>query len=184
MKQIKSIFLENSPVLPPNVIIKFGHSHAEEIETDEEDGDNMATWTGDFPYAPHKDFINCMKSLRKLALEICEISLEDASKELSSWGVREIKISGNYEMNKARVVLVITKHVKATNKVISFKSPQLTLSPKDEEKLKYPHADKLAKAIREIVDEAWAYINGKYGEDLGPKERQLPLFELEALAEK
>lgn len=185
MRQIKSIFLENSPVLPPNVVIKFGHASDDlEIngEGDGEDERRIPSWTCDSPYMPHKDFINAMKSLRKLALEICEITLDEDAKEWTSWGVREIKFSGDYDMKKARVVLMITHHVKATDKVIKFASPQLTLHPKDEDKVKYPHADKLAKAINEIVGHAWDYMNGKYGEDLNDNRLQLPLFEFEPVA--
>lgn len=171
-------------MLPSNVVIKFGHANDDihiESDSEEEDDSRVPSWTCDSPYMPHKDFVNCMKSLRKLALEICEITLDDKSKELSSWGVREIKFAGNYENKQARVILMLTHHVKATNKIIKFASPQITLHPKDEDKVKFPQAPKLAEAIDEIVEEAWSYINGKYGEDLEDKKMQLPLFDLEAM---
>lgn len=119
--------------------------------------------------SPHKDMVDSMKKLRKFALEICELTVD--SKDLNQWTVSGIKIDGDTLMKQSRVTMTLSKLVKSTGKVISFKTPQCTMYPENEEGVKYHNADKMTAIIEDIIEETYSYLGGKY-EHKG----QLPLF--------
>lgn len=139
----------------------------------EEDNDsaNEVKYQVESKNKPHKNFKNCMTSLRKHALAICEITAD--SKELPQWDVRAIKIAGDVLMKKSRVVITLSKTVKSTGKECLLVCPQVTMYPDSEEKVKYHDADKLAVAIEDLLSEAEEYLAGKYSDE---DAEQLPLF--------
>ncbi len=120
---------------------------------------------------PHKDFIDAMKKLRKFAFEIAEMTVD--SKELPSWTVSEIKISGDYTNKQSRVIMKLAHYVKATKKVIPLGPlPQVTMYPQKDDAVKYHNAGAMTKQIEEVIMEAWLYLNGKFDQ-----KGQLPIFE-------
>lgn len=117
---------------------------------------------------PHKDLVNAMKRLRKIALEICEMP-EPESKELQDYTVSAVKIHGDMFLRKSRATLTIAKKVKRTGKIVKIVTPQTVMYGQSD----YHQADTMAQMIEEVVKEAWAYIEtGKCDEG-----DQLPLFE-------
>src|SRR5688572_2527787 len=61
---------------------------------------------------PHKDFVDVMKKLRKLALDI--ISIKADAKEVGEYFVTELKIAGNMELHQSRVSMKVSRHVDKT----------------------------------------------------------------------
>lgn len=152
-----------------------------EPETDEDEGEGIKlrprkytaeSGSGD---VPHKDFINAMKKLRKFAFEIAEMTVD--SKELPTWTVSEISISGDYVQQQSRVVMKLSHYIKSTKKVIPLGPfPQVTMYPQNDDAVKYHNAAQMTKIIEEIIHEAWLYLDGKFDQ-----KGQLPLFELQTL---
>ncbi len=127
---------------------------------------------------PHKDLSDSMKKLRRLALEVLEINLAE-TKDYSAWNVTAINIAGSVTLQKCRLVMTLSKKVKLTGKECPIKTPQITLFPDAEDKVKFPFADKIAPIIEDIIEECWSYLNGK-SEDEG----QYALFPNRELIEK
>ncbi len=168
-KQITSIKINDDL---NGVKIGFGYSVLLETEGEEEGNDFISNdYQIKSKLRPHKDFLDSMKQLRKHGLEICEMSVD--SKELKEWTVAGFKIAGDMILHKSRVVLEMSKKVQRTNKIIKFKTPQVTMFPEKEDELRYAEAEKLTVLIEGVIAEAWAYLNGKF-EDT---DIQLKLFE-------
>jgi hypothetical protein len=123
-------------------------------------------------HRPHKDFIDAMKSLRKMALEANEMTVD--SKEISSWTVNGLDIAGDMFLKQSRVVLILAKTVKRTGKVSEMKTTQITMYPEKDDPQAFKDVDKLTKGIEYVIGEAWEYLNGKYDENISS---QIPLFE-------
>lgn len=115
---------------------------------------------------PHQDLINAMKVLRKSALDVCEMKVVD--KNIGDFNVTSIKISGDMLLKQSRVELTVSKLVPRTGKYVKWKTPQVTMYGNSE----YDKADELTALIEKAVNEALAYLGGKYEHD-----NQLPLFE-------
>ena len=124
-------------------------------------------------HRPHKDFVDAMKKLRKSGLELLEIVTES----VTDWTVQEVSISGDIVMHQSRVVMTLGKKVKRTDKVATIKTPQTAMYPEKEDDQRYAGAEAMSKQIETCIDEAIAYLNGKYETDDG----QLPLFPFEQL---
>ena len=124
---------------------------------------------------PHKDFVNAIKKLRKFALELLEIDVD--AKSIGDWTVTEVHLSGNVVLRQSRAQLRLAKSVERTGKVAELtKTPQVTMYPQNEDAAPYENAEVMSKQIEVVIDEAFAYLNGKYEGD--PK-GQLPLFSVE-----
>jgi hypothetical protein len=121
------------------------------------------------PNRPHKDFVDCMKKLRKHALELCEIAVD--SKDINQWGISEVKVDGDYLLQQCRITMTLFKLVKSTGKIIQIKTPQCTLYPQSDDSVKYANADKLQAVFEDLVEEAYSYLSGKMDE-----QGQMPLF--------
>jgi hypothetical protein len=117
---------------------------------------------------PHKDLVNEMKSLRKLALEICEMPIPD-NKELADYTVSAIKIHGDMALRKSRAVLTLAKTVKRTGKIVHIVSPQVVMYGQSD----FHKADEMSQKIEKIEKEVWLYID----EGKSEESYQLPLFE-------
>lgn len=141
----------------------------------EEDADNhignQFVITG--KHRPHKDFVDAMKQLRKFGLELLEITTES----VTDWTCQEISISGDVVMKQSRAVLTLAKKVKRTEKVATIKTPQATMYPGKEDDQRYANAEKMSKQIEACINEAVAYLNGKYETEDG----QLALFPFKQL---
>ena len=120
---------------------------------------------------PHKDLLDAMKKLRKDALAICEMNFD--GKAIGSLNVIGIKITGDIVLRQSRVVMTIAKEVKRTGKQIEWSTPQVTMYGESE----YEKAEEMSKLIQALIDETWAYLDGKC-----EGESQLPLFPTVELA--
>ncbi len=124
-------------------------------------------------HRPHKDFVDAMKQLRKPGLELLEINTDS----VTDWTCQEISISGDVVMKQSRAVLTLAKRVKRTDKVATIKTPQATMYPTKEDEQRYAGAEKMSKQIESCINEAVAYLNGKYETEDG----QLALFPFKQL---
>jgi len=122
---------------------------------------------------PHKDLINSMKKLRKHGLAIIGIELADESKQLSNWIVTKIKISGDVFKQQSRVEIFLGVRSDLTGKISELSCGQVTMYPKDDEKVKYVDAPKMTAIIEDIIEECWSYLDGKCEEGMNP---QMSLF--------
>ncbi len=146
---------------------------SDEVGDDETDVDDHAVGS---KRKPHKDFTDCFKKLRRLALAACDIGVEP--KEITdSWNVVAIKISGNIDMQTSRVVMTLQKFVKRTGKYIKFNTPQITMYPEKDDTQRFHDVEKMTPIIEDLQEECWAYIDGiKTGEDKKKAAIQMPLF--------
>lgn len=151
------------------IIIASSKKPAKEEDADDEDETNVRKYSVSAPDRPHKDLFDCLGSLKKLGLEVCEIGI--SGKELATWGVTGIKIAGDMLLRKSRVQLRITKYVKRSKKSLHMWSPQVTMYPDAEEKVLFANVDKLTEGIESLLTEIEKFIDGK-----GEKAGQLPLF--------
>src|SRR5882762_8303114 len=85
---------------------------------------------------PQKQFLDCMKKLRKHALEICEMDIVD-KKNYTNWNVSELKISGDVTLKQSRVIMTVTKYGES----------------------EYQEVEKLTAIIEDIIEEAWSYFD-------------------------
>lgn len=124
---------------------------------------------------PHKDLVDSLKKLRQHAIDMLEIDLnpETKSKQLPTYTVSEIKLSGDHSQRKSRVKLVLAKFVKKTGKVSEMETSQFILYPKNEDASKYPDIDKVALIVEDIIEEVWSYMAGKFDPE---EDVQLALF--------
>lgn len=119
---------------------------------------------------PHKNLSDSMKSLRKHALALCGI--EVSSKHIGDWTVSEISITGDMTLRQSRCIMKLAKEC-PTGKVVEFKVPQVTMYPIQDEEQRYHDAEKMSVTIEDIVEEAWAYLAGRYETEVSG---QLPLM--------
>lgn len=165
-KQIKSI--EITP--KGKVKIKIMELIIRPLEQGQEDNKKAKrVFTLDTPDdPPHPDFVAAMKSLRRPALELCEIEV-DRSK-LTDYTVSKIQINGDMTLHQSRAQLTIAKRVNRTDKVIKIgPSSEYTMYGQSD----YDGAEALTKAIEDAIKEAWLFINGK-----SEIPAQLPLFQV------
>lgn len=178
-KQLRKIKFSNELDMTEIMFVLL-NAGASEKEEEEENDDAQAeqvmphSYTVKSPNEPHKDFVDAMKKLRKFALEVCEIEVD--SKDIACWNVSEVQIAGDYLLKQSRVVMTLSKVVKASGKVIKFKTPQVTMYPQKDDQVKYHNASKMTEAIEQVIKEAWLYLAGKYSQ-----KGQLALFELSHL---
>lgn len=125
------------------------------------------------PFRPHKDLIDSLKKLRKPALDCLGIDLADESKSIKNWVVTGISLKGDHNLHQARVNIILGTKNKYTGKMSEIETGQITMYPESEEKAKYPHAEKIAPIVEDIIEEVWSYMAGKHESGLNP---QLALF--------
>lgn len=156
------------------VKIKFVELEAIAASKDSKTDDDKAKghkWGCESTNIPHKDLTDSMKKLRKHGFEILGLDID--SKDLSRWNCSMIKISGDYLLKKARVILQLSVRSKLTGKLSYIETGQVTMYPDAEDAVKYHDADKMTVVIEDCIEEAFSYLNGKYGED---EMSDLPLF--------
>lgn len=146
------------------------HTAAEESEGMDEEKKISNEHTVRSSNRPHKNLSDSMKSLRKFGLELCDI--EVSSKHIKDWTVSAISISGDMTLRQSRVVMTLSKEC-PTGKVIEFKVPQVTMYPEKEAEDRYHNAEKMSVIIEDIVEEAWAYLGGRYEVEMSD---QLPIM--------
>ncbi len=124
-----------------------------------DEGDDIEAISNDYSVKSgmrvHDDLLDAMNALRKIACDLCGIE----PKPLNQFAVVGIKISGDMLMNTSRVVLTVSKETKY-GKDVEFKTPQIIMYGESE----YPKSKELSQLIELVVEEAWKYIGGKYGQ--------------------
>lgn len=162
---------EVAPITSPGVIIdsksKGNGAEDDDDDKDDEGGAFIATgYTIDSQRRAHKDFVDAMKSLRKFALDLCEIDVD--SKLIGAYTVCKVKIDGDVDKKQSRAVMTLAKTVKSTDKIVKIgPTRQVTMYGESD----YGKAEAMSKAIESCIDEAYAYLAGKAEES-----DQLPLF--------
>lgn len=171
-KQLRSLLITDK-------LVKIAFVEADYIagssDNEEDDNDSVREHkhTCASPIQPHKDLTDSMKKLRKLALEALEINLAEA-KDAYTFDVIGISIAGNVSMKKSRLKIKLGKNIKLTGKQCPIETGQITMYPDQEEKVKFPNADKISPIIEDIIEEVWEYLKGtKTGDEEG---RQFALF--------
>lgn len=151
------------------VIVAQSRKPSKEDDDEDDDQTSVDKFTATTSRVPHKDLFDCLTALKKLSLDVCEITI--TGKELSTWGVTGIKIAGDMVLKKSRAQLRLTKYVKRSKKSLHFWSPQVTMYPDKEDAVKFENADKLTDLIESAIQEIEEYLGGK-----SAVEGQLPLF--------
>lgn len=116
---------------------------------------NIYTLEGE--YKPHKDFMEAMLSTRKYALDISEFSEEGRT----NFTVQEVNIKGDMSIQNARVEFTLSKWVKRTGKAITIKTGEVMLYGDE-----YKETKKMGAAMDKLIEETWAYLDGKNSENL------------------
>lgn len=160
------------------VRIGFSSQVSKDVEGEEE-AENLVgnQYTITSHHRPNGDFVDAMKKLRKFCLEVSEIEVD--AKKLPKWFVTQLKISGDIVMRKSRVQFVLSKQIEKTGKQLKVgPTPQVTMYPEKDDSQRYHNAEAMSKQIEVCIDEAIAYLNGKYEDE---DNNQLPLFPWENL---
>lgn len=139
----------------------------EEAENGEKEIIKKNKFKTESEFMPHKDFIKAMDKLTKFALDLGEINDEDTS----NYHCVALKIDGDMVMKQSRVTLSLEKFVDRTSATLQLGDmPQCEMYGDSD----YGAVKQLSKAVEEVVEEAYAFLAGKYGDD---SKGQLPLFE-------
>jgi hypothetical protein len=170
-KQISQIEISDDLT---EVEVKFQFSTTSTSEEEEVDDDATKKHEHSIKgrYLPSKDLVDAFKNLRRLGLEANEI--EVSTKDITNWMVYKVKISGDMDLKKSRVLMTLGHKIDWCNGIKKMPTPQITMYPGKDETGRFFNAEKLAIAVEKLVEEAWEYLNGKTGEDKSVV--QLPLF--------
>jgi hypothetical protein len=125
---------------------------------------------------PHKNLVDAVKKLVKHGLAIMGITLED-NKQIKNWIFLGLKIDGDPTKQQSRATITLGVRSELTGKISKLACSQVTMYPKDDEKVKYQDAGKLTTAIEDASAEVWEYAAGKC-EDENMPNTQLALFTL------
>lgn len=125
--------------------------------------------TSTFTEQAHEDFGNSMRVMRKHCMNIYGMDVPEP-KKLADYTVVGLSVNGDILLKQARVTLTLGKRSKITSKLMKTKLSEVTLYGQSE----YDEADKLAPMVEKALEEATAYLNGKFGGD--DARIKLPLF--------
>jgi len=170
-RQLTRLFIATDLSL---VIIHFTELHIiEDKNTD--DGDRTIAIKRSFeaPLRPASGLSNDLKSCRRHALDILGIELAKEAAQIKAWTVQQIDIKGDMLEKKSRLEMTLALECKLTGKIIPIKVPQVTMYPKDADKVKYHAADELTQLIEKIAKGCWGYLDGEFDENLS---EQIVLF--------
>jgi hypothetical protein len=162
------------------VEIKFTELHTVEDET-EEDGFKTIPIkrTIEAPLRPSSGLCDDLKSMRRHGLEIQGIKLEKEATQIKNWTVMRINIAGDMLLKKSRLTITLACKSELTGKVVPMKVGQVTMYPKDQDKVKYHKAEEMTKLVEKIANGVWGYLNGEFDEAI--KGDQLVLYQSEPI---
>lgn len=124
-----------------------------------ESREKYVEWPAKTDFAPHDDLKAAMTNLRKFALDIIEMPTDEKTR--TAFDVICVDISGDMDLQTSRVKLCLGKYVKRTGKTVKINDvPQVAMYNTED----YADADKMTKAIENLIAECWLYLNGKNGE--------------------
>lgn len=121
-------------------------------------------------HCPHIDFVNAMNKLVDHGLAAVEIEpIPENRKEFIILG---IKLSGDVDLNKARVSIIMAKRVFRSDELYVMKpTPELAMNSDGA----YMGWKELLKDVKVVLVEATAFMNGKHFSDNVPLAFQLKL---------
>lgn len=127
------------------------------------------------PFRPHKNLVDALKKLRKHGLAIQGIELDDESKQIKRWIVKDLQIDGEALKQQSRATITLGVKSELTGKVSPLKVGTVTMYPKDDDKVKYLGAPQMTTIIEDIESELWEYMDGKI-ESVDVPDPQYSLF--------
>lgn len=165
-----------------STIVYFEREVVNELKEGEEENTTWRTWypiESEIP--PHKDFLDALKALRKPALQLGEIVVEESTHV--TYNVLTVKITGDMEMQQSRCEMVLGHKVKRTDKIIPIPTGEYVMYGDSD----FEGAAATTKKLEKLKEEAWAYcFDGKFGtpESADPNQLPLALFYRNEKAEK
>lgn len=136
--------------------------------------------SGKLPFKMHKDFKAAMRKFNKHALALNGIDVTEENKK--EWSVMGIKISGDLDMQNARLEMVLGKKVERTGKIANMPVSDITLYDNSENEdggSKYEEIEALARITEAFAVEVFAYVDGKSDDEeimTLTNNGQIPLF--------
>lgn len=163
-KKLNSLYIH--PDLS-SVEIKFTELHVIEDET-EEDGQRTipVKRSIEAPLRPTSALCDDLKSMRRHGLDILGIKLEKEATQIKNWTVMRINISGDMLLKKSRLEMVLALKADLTGKIVPIKVGQVTMYPKDQDKVKYHKAQEMTQLVEKIANGVWGYLNGEFDESI------------------
>lgn len=118
---------------------------------------------------PHQDLVVKLKHLKAHVFAINEMELID-KKEKSQYSVNMVQVDGDVFLQKSRVKFGMRKEVDRNGKYVGIgPTGQVTMFGESD----YPEHEKMSAIVKELIDEVWLYLSGKYADETPG---QLPLF--------
>ncbi len=108
-------------------------------------------------FSPHIDFLNSLKMLRKLAIDLCEFR---DFENFERYQVIGVTFSGMDSDDEAGVIISCIKTTERTNEKFEFDTPFNLLNDPN-----YADTDKLDNYCAVIRDESYQYLSGKHAEN-------------------
>src|SRR5688572_1825963 len=144
-KKLNSLYIH--PDLS-TVEIKFTELHYIADENEEDGQRTIPVKRGiEAPLRPTSALCDDLKSMRRHGLEILGIKLEKESTQIKMWTVQKLIISGDMLLKKSRLEIVLALKCELTGKIVPIKTGQVTMYPKDEDKVKYHKAAEMTKLV-------------------------------------
>jgi hypothetical protein len=149
------------------VEIKFTELRIIEDQT-EEDGQRTIPIkrTIEAPLRPASALCDDLKSLRRHGLAIQGIKLEKEATQIKNWTVMRINIAGDMLTKKSRLTMTLAIRSELTGKITPLKVGQVTMYPKDDDKVKYEKAAEMTQLVEKIANGVWGYLNGEFDESI------------------
>lgn len=149
-------------ILKDHVIVDFDEI-VHEIITDKEgnlvkEDKFLECHPNKYNYPPHQDFIDSMKMLRKMVIDIC--GWKGEFKNFQLYTVTGITLQDMDDDESSKVIITCQKKIERSGQVFTFNTPATTLFNDSV----YADAEALDKACVVIRDEAYLYIGGKHAE--------------------
>lgn len=111
-----------------------------------------------YEFLPHKDFLDALKMLRKIVIDLCEFKGE--WEKFNDYEVLGLSFSGMDSDDTAGVVITASKTTERTDKTFTFNTPFNLLADKN-----YGDTDKLDQYCAAVRDEFYKYLDGKHAEN-------------------
>jgi hypothetical protein len=137
------------------------HTETIQVDTMDDKGEVFATKyyhrnekkMYDFP--PHKDFLDAMKMLRKLVIDLCEFKGE--WDKFNDYEVVGVSFSGMDDDDSAGVIITAFKTTERTGKKLLINTPFNLLNDPN-----YGDSEMLDEYCKKVRDEAYEYLGGKH----------------------
>lgn len=160
--------LQKVKILKENVTIVYIETveidHIQKDGEEEADDDNVVATrvykkqhneVQDFP--PHIDFINAMKMLRKMVIDLCGFKDWENFDDYTVTGMTLTEMGSE---ETASVIINAQKKIGDPNQFAAIQTPTTRLLDPN-----YADSEKLDTFCAKVKQEAWAYLDGKHAEN-------------------